>query len=331
MDRVAGARPPALDRRSLGRPTAGVEDRGVGSVLVTGGAGFLGRHLVERLAGSGEQVVSYNRDHVESPGEAVIAVQGELYDIGRLVRVCRDHAVDRIVHTAAMSHPAVSFEMPVATFAANVEGTLHVLESARLAGVARIVNFSSEAVFGDNPGPIAEDTEHRPDSPYAVSKVTGELLAGVYNRHYGLDVISLRPTELYGPGNRMPSIIHDIVRAAVDRRPLRVDAGGEHSFDLVHVRDVAVAAQLALRVGPRRRDAFNISGGGRTSLRAVATLVAEIAGGADLRLGPGQAPGFYRQGPWNGEVAAAELGYRPQWDLRRGLADYADWLREHPY
>jgi nucleoside-diphosphate-sugar epimerase len=302
----------------------------VGSVLVTGGSGFLGRHLVERLSSAGELVVSYNRDHIESTHPAVIPVQGELYDVGRLVRVFDQHRVDRVVHTAAMSHPEVSLEMPLATFAANVDGTLHVLEAARLAGIVRIVNFSSEAVFGDHPGPVDEDTHWDPDTPYAVSKVTGEMLAAVYNRHYGLDVVSLRPTELYGPGNRMPSAVRDMVRAAVDERPLRVPAGGEHVFDLVHVRDVALAAELALRLAERRRDVFNVSGA-PCSLGDVASAVAQIVPGADIEVGPGPFPGRYSQGPWDASIAAAELGYRAGWDLGRGLADYAEWLRHHPY
>jgi nucleoside-diphosphate-sugar epimerase len=258
----------------------------VGSVLVTGGSGFLGRHVVSRLR-AGARVVSYNRDHVESADPGVVCEQGELYDIGRLVRVCERHAVDRIVHTAAMSHPEVSLEMPVATFAANVEGTLHVFEAARMAGVARIVSFSSEAVFGDHPGAVDEDTAVDPDTPYAVSKVTVELLAAVYNRHYDLDIVSLRPTELYGPGNRMPSAVHELARAVVDARPVRMPAGADHAFDLVHVDDVALAAELALRLDRRERDVFNVGAGAQTSLAEVAKLLAEIVPGSEVEVGPG--------------------------------------------
>jgi len=303
----------------------------VGAVLVTGGSGFLGRHLVEQLTAGGDRVVSYNRDHTEHPSPAVTSVQGELYDVGRLVRVCSEHGVERIVHTAAMSHPTVSFEMPVGTFAANVDGTLHVFEAARLAGVARIVSFSSEAVFGDHPEPVDEDTAFRPDSPYAVTKVTGELLAGLYNRHYGLDIVSLRPTELYGPGNRMPSYVYEMARAAVDGRALRIATGGDHRFDLVHVRDVAHAAELALQAEDRSRDAFNVGGGARPSLREVADALAAIVPGADVAIGPGRVDRHYEQGPWDPRVAREELGYRPEWDLGRGLADYVQWLRTHPY
>jgi UDP-glucose 4-epimerase len=304
----------------------------VGSVLVTGGSGFLGRHVVARLLAAGETAVSYNRDHVEADESGPVCVQGELYDVGRVVRVCAEHGVDRIVHTAAMSHPEVSLEMPIATFAANVDGTLHVFEAARLVGVTRVVNLSSEAVFGEHPGPVTEDSALHPDTPYAVSKVTGEMLAGVYNLHYGLEVVSLRPTELIGPGNRMPSSVRDLVRAAVDGLEFQLPSGGEHPLDLVDVRDVALAAQLALDLdGPRARDVFNIRGSARCTLTEVAALLAEIVPGAELQVGPGRLDGRYLQGPWDGSNAASQLGYRPQWELRDALADYAGWLREHPY
>jgi UDP-glucose 4-epimerase len=303
----------------------------VGSVLVTGGSGFLGRYVVERLTFAGERVVSYNRDPAGSMDPAVVCEQGELYDVGRLVRVCHQHAVDRIIHTAAMSHPEVSIEMPVATFAANADGTLHVFEAARLARIARIVNFSSEAVFGDHPGPVDEDTEFDPDTPYAVSKVTVELLARVYNRRYGLDIVSLRPTELYGPGNRMPSVVHEVARAAADGRPLRLPAGGDQRFDLVHVRDVALATELAMRLEGRRRDVFNVCAGTQCTLAEVGQTIGQLVPDAEIEVGPGAFPGRYQQGPWDPSIAARELGYRARSDLRRGLTDYVEWLRAHPY
>jgi UDP-glucose 4-epimerase len=111
------------------------------TVLVTGGGGFTGRHVVRRLVESGHTVVSYDRDYSVASDPSVIGVQGELFDIPRLMHVLQQHEVDAIVHTAAMSHPTLSLEFPVGTFAANVEGTLGVLEAARMAGVRRVVNF----------------------------------------------------------------------------------------------------------------------------------------------------------------------------------------------
>lgn len=107
------------------------------TVLITGGGGFTGRHIIQRLVESGRTVVSYNRNYATADDPRVIAAQGELFDIPRLMHVLQQHKVDAIVHTAAMSHPTLSLDVPVGTFAANVEGTLGVLEAARVTGVRR--------------------------------------------------------------------------------------------------------------------------------------------------------------------------------------------------
>ena len=118
------------------------------STMVTGGLGYVGRHLVARLADRGEQVVSYNRDYAEGKEESVTYVQGELYDLPRFVDTIQRYDVGRIIHTAAMSHPDLSIDLPITTFTANVDGTVHVFEAARMTGVGRIVNFSSETAYG---------------------------------------------------------------------------------------------------------------------------------------------------------------------------------------
>jgi nucleoside-diphosphate-sugar epimerase len=127
--------------------------------------------LHRRLAASGRKVVSYNRDHSESDDPGVVVVQGELFDIPRLMHVVCGHGVDAIVHTAAVSHPTLSLDFPVGTFAANVDGTLGVLEAARLTDGRRVVNFSSETVYGRADGTIDERTPVAPSTPYAVTKV----------------------------------------------------------------------------------------------------------------------------------------------------------------
>jgi UDP-glucose 4-epimerase len=302
----------------------------VQSTLVTGGLGYLGRAVVERLAARGVPVVSYNRDFATSDRDGVTCVQGELYDLPRLVTTLREHEVDRIIHTAAMSHPELSVELPITTVTANVDGTLHVFEAARMAGVRRIVNFSSECAYGNVDGPVREDAPLRPTTPYGVTKVTTELLGNVYTDLYGLDVVSLRPSELYGPGNKMPQYLREMIRAGLDGAPYRLEHGGDQRFHFVHVQDVAIATELAASAPDPRQRVYNIAGGEQRRLADAARLVREAIPGADIEIGDGLLD-LDQQGPWDQSAARDELGYEPSWTLEAGLPAYIDHLRKHPY
>jgi len=301
-----------------------------GTVLVTGGLGYVGRHLVSAVAERGDRVVSYNRDYAEGSPSGVEFVQGELYDIPRLVNTFSRHEVDRVIHTAAMSHPDLSIDLPITTFTANVDGTLHVLEAARMAGVKRVVNFSSECAYGNVDGPVTEDSPLDPTTPYGVTKVTTELLGRVYTNLYGMDVISLRVTEIYGPGNKMPEILRDIIRPVLDGEPFMMGTGGDHGFHFVHVQDVARAAILAADCVRRERSIFNITGGSQVTLSQAGEMISDLVPGAHIEIGPGHWH-LDRQGPWDITAAARDLGYKPEHPLERGLPSYVEWLREHEY
>jgi UDP-glucose 4-epimerase len=298
--------------------------------MVTGGLGYCGQHIVRSLSSRGESVVSYNRDYAEAADDSIAFVQGELYDIPRLLTTIRDHDVSRIVHTAAMSHPDFSIAFPIATFHANVDGTVHLFEAARHAKVRRIVYFSSETVYGHVDGPVLEDAPLHPTTPYGVTKVAGELLADVYNRLYEMDIIALRFSEVYGPGNKMPTALRDMLLAAVSGRPFRMADGGDHRFQFIHVEDVAHATLCAIDCFAPPTRLFNITGGSQVALRDAVEIVRGAVPGADVEVGPGYWH-LDRQGEWDIGAAQRELGYRPQVTLEAGIASYADWLREHPY
>jgi UDP-glucose 4-epimerase len=303
----------------------------VPTTLVTGGIGFVGRYIVPALVVSGRQVVSYNRDYGESADPAVAAVQGELYDIPRLVRVMGEHDVDTIVHTAAMSHPELSIDLPITTFTANVDGTVHLFEAARMAGVGRVVNFSSECAYGHHEDPVDEDAPLRPTTPYGVSKDATELLGRVYTDLYGVDVVSLRVTEVYGPGNRMPETLKDLLQAALAGEPYVAARGGDHRFQLVHAEDVAAAAVAAAACKGQHAPVYNVTGGSQVSLHELADLVRARFPDARLDIGGGHIPTLDRQGPYDIAAARRDLGYAPRWSLERGIDAYADWLRTHPH
>jgi UDP-glucose 4-epimerase len=291
------------------------------SILVTGGLGFAGRHIVKTLMKEGQRVVSYNRDYSKSDSEQVTAVQGELVDIPRLVETMRAEQVSGIIHTAAMSHPEISVAVPITTFAANVTGTLHVLEAARMAGVNRFVNFSSECVYGDNPEPISEATAVRPKTPYAVTKVCTEQLCSVYAALYGVDAISLRITEIYGRGLRMPEVMNDMIKAAAAGKTFALEEGADQKFHFVHVEDVARAALLAVKAAGGDQRVVNISGGPQVRLADVREKVLAQLPQAVIELGPGPITGWDQQGPFDIAAANRLIGYQPSWSLHQGIAD----------
>jgi UDP-glucose 4-epimerase len=256
-------------------------------------------------------------------------VQGELFDIPRLTETLRRHSVERIIHTAGQSHPGVSIELPWTTFKANAEGTLAVYEAARATGVRRIVNFSSECAVGnlDPDTPVDETVTPRPTTPYGVTKVSGELFGAVYNSLYGMEVVSLRVTEVYGPGLWMPSLLGDMIRAGLHGKPFRLEAGGDHPFQFVYVADVANAARLAATTDALTQPVYNISGGDRITVAETARLLAGRLPGSEYDIGPGFLPAWDRQGRYDLTASTRDLGYTPAWSLDRGLDSQIDWLR----
>ncbi|MGF6572532.1 UDP-glucose 4-epimerase [Paraburkholderia fungorum] len=304
------------------------------AILVTGGCGFLGQTLLSQLCADDRTAVSYDRRAREDDERVGLNyVQGDLSDLPLLLETIERFAVTEIIHTAAISHPFFSREIPYQTVVTNALGTTNVFEAARLKSIRHVVNFSSECAYGNNDelDTVTEDAPLNPTTPYGATKVFTEKLAAVYNNLYGMRIVSLRPGWIYGPGQFMQCYLKTMLRNAIYGMLTREDSGRDYRFQYVHVSDVARASILALKADMSRFSVFNVTADDQRSYAEVAALVKAQFPDAQIDIGPGTIDVLDRNGPFDQTRARDVLGYTPSVSLEDGIATYADWLRHHPY
>jgi nucleoside-diphosphate-sugar epimerase len=299
-------------------------------VLVTGGAGFIGSHLVDALVTAGARVrvldnLSAGRlENLEKSRSAIEFLEGDIRDLRACADGCR--AVQVVFHQAALGSVPRSIADPASSISVNVEGTANLFAAARDAGARRVVYASSSSVYGDSADlPKREGREGRPLSPYALSKHMNEELADVFGRCYRMEFVGLRYFNVYGPrqdpNGPYAAVIPRFFDANLKGEPAVIYGDGEQSRDFTFVDDAVAANLLAARAPAASCGAaYNVGGGARTTVNDLARLVAEAVGGA---------PQARREPPRAGDVAhsladlgrsTAMLGYAPAVDLARGLA-----------
>jgi UDP-glucose 4-epimerase len=258
--------------------------------LVTGGAGFIGSHLVERLLREGVQVRVLDNFSTGSLallpfapqyGEALEVVEGDIRDRARLDRAAAGARV--IFHQAAMRSVPRSVQDPLGANDNNVNGTLHVLQAARTAGVPRVVYASSSSVYGASPElPKREDQPPSPISPYAVSKAAGEQYAAVWSRLYGVETVGLRYFNVFGPrqdpASEYAAVIPRFILWAIQGQPLEVHGDGTQSRDFTYIDNVVEANLLAARAPQAAGEVFNVGCGERISLLAIIEILERSLG-----------------------------------------------------
>ncbi|GAA2036458.1 NAD-dependent epimerase/dehydratase family protein [Pseudokineococcus marinus] len=305
-------------------------------LLVTGGAGFIGSHLVRAALADPavEEVVVL--DDLSTGSAAALAeagahlVEGSVTDADVLERVVPGRT--SVVHLAALASVAASLQDPLRTHEVNSTGTLLLLEACRRHGVRHVVAASSSAVYGDEPRlPAREDDVVAPLSPYGVSKLATEQHLLAHQRSFGLPTLALRLFNVYGPGqgadHAYAAVVPAFVAALLDGRPLRVDGDGRQTRDLVHVSVVVEVLLDAVRRRLSHPTPVNVGGGEATSLLDLATALGRAAG-ADVELRHAPA----RTGDVRHSLADVELLRRlfpdlPRVPLEEGLRTALDWAR----
>ncbi len=311
-------------------------------VLVTGGAGFIGSHLVERLVGRGERVVlldnfepyypeAVKRSNIEHSlaSGLVTLVTGDVRDAGALRAVITDHGVRRVVHLAARPGVRLSLEEPEPYLDINVGGTLDLLTACRDHGVRKVVFASSSSVYGGTSRPADEETTPcRPLSPYGASKVAGEALCSSFAASDGLDIVALRFFTVYGPRQRPDMAISRFTRMIDDGEEVPVYGDGTSQRDYTYVSDVIDGVVAAIDRPLSGYRVLNLGRGEPVVLRDLLhNLETEIGREARLRHLPEQ-PGDPRSTCADISRARAMLGYAPSVAAADGVRLYTQWYRE---
>ena len=309
-------------------------------VLVTGGAGFIGSNLTDRLLAEGHDVTVvddlstgklHNLHEARRNPDLPLSLQRVDITSDALERVFSKFSPEVVLHLAAQIDVRRSVEDPVRDALVNLVGTVNLLESSRRHGVRKIVTATSVAVYGEptlDELPIAEDYPGHPQSPYGASKRGAEEYLYTYESLYGLRWTCLALSNVYGrrqdPGGEA-GVVSVFGGRMVANQPVTIFGDGEQTRDFVYVDDVVHAFMLAMDRGDGLR--FNIGTGEQTTVNQLFAEMAALTGYRQRAEYAEGRPGELRHMVMDTRLAAAELGWKPWTTLREGLAETVDWLR----
>ncbi len=294
--------------------------------LVTGAAGFLGSALANRLAREGHQVRGYDDLSAGDPSRLsadVLFTRGDVTDRPKLWTLFQE--IDCVYHLAAKVSVPESILYPREYNIINVGGTVSVMEAMRDVGVRRVILISSGAIYGDQgQQPLVEDAPPNPGSPYAVSKLAAEHYVHTIGALWGIETVSLRVFNAYGPGQPLaaahPPVVPHFLRQASHEGSMVIHGKGEQTRDFVYLDDVVEAMVSAASAHTVNRTVINIGSGTETSVRDLGQTILEAVGKKSEWIYKGdQDPGPSRMCA-DIRLAREKLGYRPRFSLQEGLA-----------
>ena len=318
-------------------------------VLVTGGAGFIGSHVCERLISRGDEVVivdsfdsfydpAIKRRNVSgalSSGRAAL-IEQDICDLASVANALDGIEIDAIVHLAARAGVRPSLERPIDYVRTNVEGTQSLLELARARGIRPFVLGSSSSVYGDStPVPFSESAPaDSPISPYAATKRAAELISRAHAHLFGLSVICLRLFTVYGPRQRPDLAIHKFARLMADGEEIPFFGDGSTERDYTYIDDIVNGVERAIDwCVESPAGSFEIVNLGENQTTSLAKLVDLIASSLEttpkLHMLPGQ-PGDVQRTCADVTRARELLGYEPSTTMEEGIRRFVEWFRSQP-
>lgn len=323
-------------------------------ILITGGCGFIGINLIRRLLDQDKAVRIRVVDNLsvgtrnalasvssftentdkgigDAPNNRVELVKGDIRDKDLAHVVCR--GMEAVVHLAANTGVIPSIENPMTDCETNVLGTVNLLECARKKGVKRFIFASSGAPLGEQSPPIHEEMVPRPISPYGASKLSGEAYCSAYHGSFGLDTVTLRFGNVYGPhSTHKGSVVAKFIRHIFASEPLPIYGDGTQTRDFIHVEDIVQAITLCLRKDRVGGEIFQIATYREHTVKEVAEELNRLAEKHLHRTSPvmyeEERKGEIKRNFSDITKAKQRLGFEPRYDLREGLEDTFLWFLE---
>ena len=308
-------------------------------VLVTGGAGFIGSNLTEVLLKQGHLVrvldnfLTGKRENLifDEAYSSLEIIEGDIRDLTVCQRATID--IEYVFHQAALPSVLRSVEDPLTSNSVNVEGTLNILLAARNAGVKRLIYASSSSVYGDTPTlPKHEEMPPNPLSPYALQKYIGEQYCRLFFQLYGLEGVSLRYFNIFGPKQDPTSIYSAVIPRFIDAllegRPPIIFGNGEQSRDFTYIDNVVQANLLAMSAAHLNGEAINIACGKRTSLNQLLNFLKEIVGSKVSPIYEEPRKGDVRHSLANIQKGKEILNYEPEVGIERGLRKTVEYFQK---
>ncbi len=304
--------------------------------LITGGAGFIGSNIAKKLVEEGESVrvidnfSTGKKENISGISGKIDILDGDIRDGDTVSKAVRD--MDFIIHQAALPSVPRSVKDPLSSNGVNITGTLNLLNAAKGAKIKRFVYASSSSVYGDTPVlPKREDMTPNPQSPYAVTKLTGEYYCSVFYKVYGLPTVSLRYFNVFGPNqdpqSQYAAVIPRFITAILNQSSPVVYGDGEQSRDFTFIENVVEANLLSCRNDNASGKIFNIACGDRYTIN---TLLKELYSLSGKKVEP-----VYSQ-PRSGDIKHSHadisrardiIGYKPGVDFREGLRGTVEWFK----
>jgi UDP-glucuronate 4-epimerase len=305
-------------------------------LLLTGGAGFIGSHLLERLLARGDDVTVLDdfNDYYDPalkrrnlPKSGFRLVERDLRDAAPLVAELKP---DVLIHLAARAGVRPSLRDPALYESVNVAGTLGLLEACRRSGVGRVLFASSSSVYGDGKVPSSEaDEDLRPVSPYGVTKLLGEHYCRIYSQLHGLKITCLRFFTVYGPRQRPDMAIHAFTAAIAAGREIAMFGDGSTERDYTYVDDIQQGILGALD-HPEPFAVYNLGESRTTTLKRLIELIGERVGKKPIVKALPEQPGDVKRTFASIDRAKKNLGYDPKTPVEEGLARFVEWFKAKP-